>query len=72
MEISETLRLGSDRICALILYSDYEWVDIQIEANRLRECCCTECPEKLELFDALYLRRFDRLWQQWREKKDLL
>ena len=31
----------------------------------MREMCRSEKPEKLELFEALYAARFDRLWEQW-------
>lgn len=67
LPLAERLRLGADRICAFILYSDLDRVDIQIQANRLRELCRSGTPEKIELFDAIYAGRFERLWEQWRE-----
>jgi len=66
LPLSEELRLGSDRICQLILYTDLPWVDIEIEINRLREVCLEKAPEKTELFEGVYVSRFERLREQWR------
>ncbi len=62
----KALKHGAERICNLILFSDYEWIDIQIEAEKLRDYCEEHRPEKLFLFDAIYYKRFERLWEQWR------
>ena len=64
--LAERLGRESDRICALILYSDLEWIDIAIQINELREWCRSQAPEKIELFEAIYAARFERLWNQWR------
>ena len=69
LPLAERLKRGSDRIVNLILHSDLEWIDIQLDINRLRELCADEAPAKLELFDALYTERFYRIWEQWREGK---
>lgn len=66
LSLSEELKRGSDRICNLILYSDLPWIDIEIEADKLRELCREQAPEKLDLFEGLYAKRFERLWRQWR------
>ncbi len=64
--LAERLRRESHRICALILNSEFEWIDIAIQINQMREMCESEAPEKAELFEALYVGRFNRLWEQWR------
>lgn len=66
MTLAERFKRDSHRICSLILNSDMEWIDIAIEINRMRELCEIEAPEKLELFEAIYVARFNRLWEQWR------
>jgi hypothetical protein len=69
LTLAETLKRESHRICTLILNSDVEWIDIEIEINRLRELCETRAPEKLELFEAIYVGRFERLWDQWHDDR---
>jgi hypothetical protein len=64
------LRLGSDRICNLIFHSDLQWIDIEIEAGKLRDLCEELAPTKTDLFDAIYTSRFERLWAQWRSHDD--
>lgn len=64
--LGEQLQRGSDRICSLILYSDLEWIDIAIQIEALRQLCLEQAPEKAGLFEAIYQRRFERLWAQWR------
>jgi hypothetical protein len=34
----------------------------------MRQICEEEAPEKTELFERLYVSRFQRLWDQWRVK----
>lgn len=64
--LAEQLKRDSHRICSLILNSELEWIDIAIEINRMRELCAAEAPDKLELFEVIYVSRFVRLWEQWR------
>lgn len=68
--LSERLKRLSERISALILFSDLPWIDIEIQINQMRELCRAEAPDKLELFEALYAARFDRLRDQWRNDDD--
>ena len=63
----ELLKRKADRISSLILFSDLEWIDIEIEIGQLRQWCEKTAPDKLQLFDLIYLPRFKRLWLQWRE-----
>ena len=60
------LQRGADRICNLILYSDYPEVDILIERRKLRGRCEGLFPDRMELYDMIYESRFDRLWEQFR------
>jgi hypothetical protein len=66
---SKMRQLGrrADRVCRLILTSDYPDVDIAIARARLREACEELFPDRLHLFDLIYESRFDRLWDQFRE-----
>lgn len=66
LSLAERLKRDSHRICSLILNSDMAWIDIAIEINRMRELCAMEEPDQLDLFEAVYAARFNRLWEQWR------
>ncbi|MCD6384984.1 hypothetical protein J7M23_04325, partial [Candidatus Sumerlaeota bacterium] len=66
-EFAEQIQRRADRITSLILFSDMPWVDIAIEIQNLREWCARYLPDKLELFDRIYVSRFQRLWTQWRQ-----
>jgi hypothetical protein len=69
MDLATRLKHRSNRICNLIFHSDMEWVDIAIEIEKMREIVEEEAPEKIELFERLYVSRFQRLWDQWRVKE---
>lgn len=68
-DLAELLKQESHRICAMILGGDYEEIDIAIEIDRLREYCERVAPDKSELFEAVYVGRFRRLWEQFREDR---
>jgi len=63
----EELRRAADRISFLIVASDYQRIDIQIEIGTLRERCREFFPDRMELFEMIYGARFRRLWRQFRE-----
>ena len=65
-DLADYLKRESHRICALILNSDCEKIDIAIQINKLREYCLDHAPDKADLFEAVYVGRFNRLWEQWR------
>jgi hypothetical protein len=46
-----------------------QWVDIAIEIEKMRQFVEEEAPQKIELFERLYVSRFQRLWDQWRVKQ---
>jgi hypothetical protein len=68
----EMERIGrrADRITSLILYSDLPRIDVEIEIRAFRRSVLEVFPEKAELFDALYVSRFKRLWRQFRESEE--
>jgi hypothetical protein len=70
IDFADILRRRSERICALILFSDYPKADLALEIGRLREQCAQEAPDKAELFELVYVSRFRRLWDQWRRDED--
>jgi len=63
---AEELKHRADRVCCLILTSDYPDVDIDIEIRVLRQWCAKSLPNHLDLFDIVYLNRFRRLRAQFR------
>jgi hypothetical protein len=62
------LQRKADRICSLIVGSDYPDVDIDIEIEALRRWCAAEIPRRLELFELVYASRFRRLREQFRSQ----
>jgi hypothetical protein len=60
------LRRRADRICSLIVASDYPDVDIDIEIAKLRRWCARELPDRTDLFALVYESRFRRLRDQFR------
>jgi hypothetical protein len=60
------LQRRADRICALIVSSDYPEVDIEIEIQKLRRWCRERLPDRAELFELVYVSRFRRLRDQFR------
>lgn len=69
-DLAEYLQRESFRICSLIFNPEYAKADIALEISQLREYCETTAPEKAELFEAVYVGRFRRLWEQWREEDE--
>jgi hypothetical protein len=59
------LQRRADRVTSLILFSDYPDVDIEIEIINLRRWCAERWPDRLELFEMLYVSRFRRLREQF-------
>jgi len=60
------LQRKADRICSLIVASDYPDVDIDIEIIGLRRWCARFMPDRVELFELIYGNRFRRLREQFR------
>lgn len=62
----QQLQRRADRICSLILISDYPEVDIVVERSLLRGEVADHHPEALDLYDQVFEARFERLWEQFR------
>jgi hypothetical protein len=58
----------ADEVSLRILNEEYSRVDVEIAKARLREKCLEYFPERMYLYDMLYESRFQRLWEQFREK----
>ncbi len=65
-EPAAELRRKADRLCVLIVASDYPDVDIDIEIASLRRWCERRLPDRLDLFELVYASRFRRLREQFR------
>ncbi len=59
------LQRRAEHVAALILYGDYPAVDIEIEIRNLRRWCAEHLPDRLELFEMVYVSRFRRLQEQF-------
>jgi uncharacterized protein YecE (DUF72 family) len=65
----QLLSREAEKIVSLILHTEYAKVDIEIEKEKLRGLCGKLFPDKEYLYEMIYARRFDRLWEQFRKKK---
>jgi hypothetical protein len=65
------LQRMADRVCVLILSSDLPAVDIEIEKNKVRESCLELCADREQLYEMIYESRFQRLWDQFRDKAEV-
>ena len=65
-DLAEDLKRQADRICFLIVASDYPDVDIDIEIRNLRKWCRRHFPTRRDLFEIIYENRFQRLREQFR------
>jgi hypothetical protein len=61
----EELSRGADRIASMILYGEYQQVDIAIAVERLRDRAEELFPGRGWLFEIVYEARFRRLEEQW-------
>ncbi len=59
------LKRAADRVCCLILNSEYPQVDVDIERAKVRQLCERLFPDRIGLFDMIYGSRFDRLEEQF-------
>ena len=60
-------KTGNDRLCLLIVASDWSDREIDIERLHLRLQAADLFPEKMPLYDMVYESRFRRLRQQFRK-----
>lgn len=61
----------ADRIAFLIVSTDYPEIDIMIEKEKLRERIEELFPDRVYLYDLIYEPRFQRLFEQFRQKGDI-
>ncbi|UCD34312.1 MAG: hypothetical protein JSU90_08405 [Nitrospiraceae bacterium] len=64
-KVHEIARMA-DRIASLIVGSDYPWIDIEIEKEKLRARISELFPGRADLYDLIYEPRFRRLKEQFR------
>jgi hypothetical protein len=62
----DILKRQADRVCSLILMSDYPDVDVDIEIEKVRQTCEDLFPDRMWLFEIVYEARFRRLREQFR------
>ena len=60
------IKRAHDKIVFLILNSDYQPVDIEIEKSKFKDLIAELFPEKTHLYELIYEPRFKRLWEQFR------
>lgn len=59
----------ADAVSRLIIDTDLPWPDVAIRIERLRTEAERLFPQKMRLFEMIYVRRFHRLWRQWRREE---
>jgi hypothetical protein len=65
-ELHRELQRRADRLCSLIVASDYPAIDVVIEIRKLRDFVEEHFPDRMDLFERIYESRFKRLWEQFR------
>lgn len=56
----------AERVCFLICSTDIPEIDVLIEREKVRARCEELFPDRMELYEMIYERRFERLWSQFR------
>lgn len=56
----------ADKICQMILNSDFSEVDIEIAKQEFFSLLQQLFPDKIYLYDLIFEPRFKRLWEQFR------
>lgn len=70
--IARGIRLEADRIASLILDGDASRAEVGEAVEALRREVLEVFPDGGELFDAIYLGRFRRMWEQFRPDEEPL
>jgi len=69
----EILRRAADRVCSLILISDFPAIDVRIEAEKVKSLCAAWFPDRIWLYEIVYEARSRRLFEQFRrEEEDMI
>jgi hypothetical protein len=59
-------QLAADEICHQIRLNKTTKDEIDRQISDLRASAVRMFPNKMDLFDLIYMRRFERLWREWR------
>jgi len=57
----------ADGVSSLILRSDYPDIDVVVAVSNFRERALNMYPDREGLLEMIYISRFRRLWDQFRE-----
>lgn len=63
------IKRAQEKISFLILDTDYPKLDIEIEKAKFKELINRLFPEKAHLYELIYEPRFNRLWEQFRQRR---
>ncbi len=63
---AELIRRHADRVASMILTSTCTDLEIALAERELRMECLSLLPDRMELFDRVYVARFRRLREQFR------
>ena len=63
---ARVLQRMADRVASMIVTSSYSDVECAIAERALRMECLRLLPDKMDLFDRIYVARFRRLSEQFR------
>lgn len=61
------IKAAQDKIAFLIMNTDYQEVDIEIEKAKFKDLIQELFPDKAHLYELIYVPRFRRLWEQFRQ-----
>jgi hypothetical protein len=67
-EKAKVIQSDAQIICQMILNDECPAVDIEIAKEKLREKVLMLFPDKMQTYQMIYESRFNRLWEQFREK----
>jgi hypothetical protein len=63
---ARTLQRKADRVASMIVTSSYSDLACALAERELRMECLRLCPDRMELFELVYVSRFRRLREQFR------
>lgn len=62
----QEIKRAQDKIAFLIINTDYQKADIEIEKVKFKDLIKKLFPKRAHLYDLIYEPRFKRLWEQFR------
>ena len=65
-DAAEQLKRSADRVAQMILTSSFSDLECALAERELRMECLELLPEKMALYDLVYVARFRRLREQFR------